>query len=551
MRPCRRLEEVRGPSVSVSGEVVQEFERSGARMRWRTSKGSISWPALAYLVTVNHAFELPDLFSSFQTGAAIYGRAVNTTTPIGDGQVANDQLDWGQTAYWAYTPSNTSGTNVYVTLNLCSQPDAAPSLGNHSSTLLWSDTDNLPIMTSYASNDSSISLPNSTAFTDQADFQFGFANFTYLQSTANIYLAVTAPTYNQSWSNGSFSYQIGLSTTQPLHRAEAGDQNRFLFLQDTDFSAALLTTGNLTSMDLPEYQIWVNPSAQSAANGQVSASIQDSLRWSWCGITTTAAQVTIEEADRSMTTRGPGGLPKEQFYVHDLVPSTVYDAYITVKNNYSSGGTVWPVQSFRTRDTRNCQIIYNLDFCNEVAYSVPSNNTLYNPTALAGFYDQMAAGFYTNFSNSVQVTNCNASADAVYSLVSNCEDCREAYKDWICAVAVPRCADLTNPASFLVYRNSSRNPTIDTVLHPGPYKEVLPCGDLVHSVTRKCPIVLGLRAPHGDAAFYAAYGTRSNNATITCNAPGVDFWVARGTVTRLNGQLLCLATFVVAVLLYT
>lgn len=488
------------------------------------------------------ALELRDLFPDTGFSAAIYGRAANTTTPIADGQVLSDSLDWGETAYWAYTPTNSTPATVYLTLNTCTQPDTESGLSNATAAALWQDPSQVPFLTLYGSNNTTIMLPSAAASTDVRDFQYGFANLTYTQNAGNLYFSVSAPPNVTLWANSPWTYQIGLSTSAPLHRALAGDQNRFLFLQDSDFSAALLTTGNLTSDEIPNYQIWVNPSTQSAAAGDVSASIQESLKWSWCGISQSSALVTLKDADRSMTTRGPGGLPKEQFYVHDLVPSTYYDSYITLSNNYTEGGTVWPVQTFRTRDNTTCQVIYNLDFCTEVAYSVPSNSSLYNPVALGAFYDSLASSYYANFTTSVQITNCNASGDAVYSLVSTCDDCVSAYKDWICAVTIPRCADLTNPASYLVYRNVSRNPAIDQALHPGPYKEVLPCADLVQSMTRKCPVVLNLREPFGSRMFDAAYGQRSDNATITCNAPGVDFWVASGNRASLCRAFLVLAT---------
>lgn len=495
---------------------------------------------LALLANYVAAFELRDLFQDSALSVAVYARAVNTTTPIGDGQVLNDQLDWGQTSYWAYTPSNSTPATVYITLNTCTQPSPGSDLSNSSIAAIWQSPSLVPVLTLYGSNSSSVTLPNATASTDARTFQYGFANLTYTQNTGNLFFSVSAPARNSTWSSLPWTYQIGLSTSGPMHRALAGDQNRFLFLQDSDFSAALLTTGNLSSSEIPNYQIWINPSSQSAPTGNNAASIQSSLKWSWCGISQSSALVTLNDADRSMTTRGPGGLPKEQFYVHDLVPSTYYDSYITLANNYTQGGTVWPVQMFRTRDNTTCQVIYNLAFCTEVAYSVPSNSQLYNPVALGTFYDNLASSYYTNFSTSVQVTNCNATGDAVYSLVSTCEDCKDAYKDWICAVTIPRCADLTNQGSYLVYRNVSRNPAIDEALHPGPYKEVLPCADLVQSMTRKCPVSLGLRQPFGAEIFDAAYGQRSNNATITCNAPGVDFWVAGSTREQLCRSFLAL-----------
>lgn len=509
-------------------------------MGWSSTGSSICVLWLAVFRLEIEAFGLDDLLLPLSETNHLYSRAVNVTTPIEDGQVLIDQLSWGEAAYWAYIPANKTSDTVYITLNVCTQPLPLSTLPNSTISQLWNNTRYIPALRLYGSNDSSNTLPNATQATDMSMFEYGFANLTYQETSGNLYVSVSAPPKDPSWNDDVFSYQIGLSTSAPLHRALAGDQNRFLFLQDSDFSAALLTTGNLTSSEIPNYQIWINPSIPSSSNGY-GAALQNSLQWSWCGVTQSSALVTLSEADRSMTLRGPGGLPKEQFYVHDLVPSTFYDAYITLQNNYTQGGTIWPVQTFKTRDDTTCQVIYNMEFCYEVAYSVPSNSTLYNPVALGQFYDNLAQSYYNNFSISTQQLNCNGSADGVYSLIVNCTTCLEAYKDWVCAATIPRCADVTNPASYLVYRNVSRNPAIDQALHPGPYKEVLPCGDLVQSMTRKCPIALGLRQPHGSAMFDAAYGQRSNNATITCNAPGVDFWVAGSITIRLSIWLLASA----------
>ena len=455
-------------------------------------------------------------------------RAVNTTRSISDGEVIDDSINWGETAYWAIP----TGGTFYITLNTCAVPRPSSTV-NATVDRLWNGQ--IPSLTLYGSNVSTIPLPNSANAIDIIPFQFGFANLTY--HSDSIYFSVAAPPRDGNWTDSAFSYQVGVSSIKPLHSALAGDQNRFIFLQDSDFSAALLTTGNLTSNELPNYQIWVNPSEVSVGENGIAASIQSALKWSWCGITNSNAQVTIENADRSMTTRGPGGLPKEQFYVHGLTPSTFYDAYITLQNNFSQGGTVWPVQQFRTRDTETCQVIYNLGFCSEVAYSVPSNSTLFNPVALGAFYDNLAESYYRNFSTTLQTFNCNTTNDAIYSLVSSCDTCKDAYHDWVCAATIPRCADLTNPATYLVTRNVSRNPIIDETLSPGKYKEVLPCADLVQSITRTCPANLGFRVPLKNA-FTAAYGQRSNNATVTCNAPGVDFWVAASSRPIMNPLVL-------------
>ncbi len=458
-----------------------------------------------------------------------------TTRTIQDGDVVRDVIQWGAKQHWAYIPSNSTPTTVYITINACVYPNPDDTLRMDNKLALWRSS-SLPTLTLSLSNSSAISLPDRTKNTYTSDLKYGFANMTIFLNSGTLFIAVEAPPHTLDWSKSeSFDYQIGLSTSGPLH---SYSRNRFIFLQSSDFSAALLTTGNLTSMEIPNYNIWVNP-AMNPANPSISndtdlfaSNIQSALRHSWCAISQTPAKIKLGDADRSMTTRGPGRLPKQQFYVHELKPSTFYDVYLTLQANGTSGGTVWPVQRFRTKDSRRapcgdytysldstCQVVYGLEFCDQVAYSVPSNTTKYNPTALAEYYDSLASAYYQNFSNSLQLVNCNASNDAVYSLISNCKQCAQAYKEWICAVTIPRCADLTNPSSVLVYRNSSRNPKIDEDLQPGPYKEVLPCGDLVENVAMTCPAALGFRVPLGKA-FDLVYGARNKfNETITCNAP--------------------------------
>ncbi|BFZ53084.1 stretch-activated cation channel mid1 [Savitreella phatthalungensis] len=467
--------------------------------------------------------------------------AVNVTTQISDGKTAKDQLRYGEAATYTFQPAlsgkNTSAS-LYITLNICSQPWSLVNASDATSQVY--PLLNPPKLYLYSALDNSTQTPNSTFSRDFTLSQWGFANLTYPQNGSRVYVSVQAPprSSTSAWSNDTFTYSIGISTTSPIHRAYSGLQNRFLFLQDSDYQAALLTTGNLTgamaSSQMPNFDLWINPSSPNATSINVAASIQSALRWSWCGLTTTPSAHSLKDADRSMTTRGPGGLPKEQFYMHSLDPGTWYDAYLTLQTTDTDGGTVWPVQQLRTRDASHCQIISDLDFCSEVAYAVPSNATLYNPVALGQWYDTQASELYDNFTKSLQVLNCNSTPDATYSLVSTCDDCKDAYKDWLCAVAIPRCADLTNPATFLRLRNgTSRLPTIEEHLAPGAYKEVLPCIDLVDTMTAKCPINgLGFRVPAGHEFRQWAYADRSNNETITCNAPGVNFWVARASTVK-------------------
>jgi calcium channel MID1 len=64
----------------------------------------------------------------------------------------------------------------------------------------------------------------------------------------------------------------------------------------------------------------------------------------------------------------------------------------------------------------------------------------------------------------------------------------------------------------------SRNPMIDQIIKPGPYKELLPCEDLCFDLVRSCPASLGFACPNTPARELS-YGTRKPN-NLTCNFPG-------------------------------
>ena len=109
----------------------------------------------------------------------------------------------------------------------------------------------------------------------------------------------------------------------------------------------------------------------------------------------------------------------------------------------------------------NCALMYNLSFCSEVAYAVPSNPDKFSPTTglpdLAATYDKTASDWYQVFNYSLQQIPCNITSTAQYSLARNCDDCARAYKQWLCAVTIPRCDDFSSTAPWLMPRNTAQN----------------------------------------------------------------------------------------------
>jgi calcium channel MID1 len=202
--------------------------------------------------------------------------------------------------------------------------------------------------------------------------------------------------------------------------------------------------------------------------------------------------------------------------------------------------------------------VTNLTFCEGITYSVPSNPRLFpNETSLRDVYDNYTIANFKYFENAMMQIPCNTTSSAQYSLATGCDNCTRAYKDWFCAVSLPRCTDFTRQEDYLQVRNvgspswngsllptdtplfklanstaagrSSRNSMIDTTIQPGPYKELLPCDDLCYNVVRNCPAAIGFTCPlPGYIGFNTSYAQRFNMSIDRaadiyppqCNFPG-------------------------------
>lgn len=200
----------------------------------------------------------------------------------------------------------------------------------------------------------------------------------------------------------------------------------------------------------------------------------------------------------------------------------------------------------------NCALLFNMPFCTSVAYAAPANPQKFHTTAaLLQKYDDYTKSLYQNFSYSLQQIPCDTTSSAQYSLARSCNDCDVAYREWLCAVTIPRCADISNMATYLQPRavnqsfinasyaiatdgdmafspknrtklafNSSRNPMIDDIIQPGPYKELLPCKDLCYNLTRSCPAALQFACPLEGHGLPYSYGDPSpDSELVTCNRP--------------------------------
>ncbi|KAK5163557.1 uncharacterized protein LTR77_010506 [Saxophila tyrrhenica] len=474
---------------------------------------------------------------------------------------------------------NARARTIYISMNTCLQPNYVGS-GTQSAAP--------PQLTLYVATDESNENPGpqgSQGNQRAIPLDGGFAA-TSISVDDSWYMSVHAPSLPDNFT-GVWNYELAVSIDDYFHSV-SNDTDPNLFLLDSDSSAALLVTNNLTQADPSQqsFKDWMNLTAPYVV---FASNVNDTrtmgLSKSFCGLNKNSQIAGAQDqsdgsatnVQMQMTTRGLGNKPKEQFYVTALNGSSTYFATLAQVGNSTSsgsgvvggGGKVWQTTVFPTKSDGNCALLYNLDFCSEVAYAVPSTPDLVaNYSRFQSLYDNFTLNYYHNFNYSLQQVPCHTTSDAQYSLARNCDDCAKAYKEWLCAVSIPRCEDFSSDAKWLQRRNmgqpffngtelpssllnqhytpmskaptlegtiaysqtyissvatnSSRNPMIDEVIQPGPYKEVLPCEDLCYSLVQSCPAALGFGCPFPGKGLEASYGSRhgNGNGTLTCSFLG-------------------------------
>lgn len=416
-------------------------------------------------------------------------------------------------------------------------------------------------------------------------------NFTAM---SDVYVGVHAPNVTEIF-EGPYNMKIHISTDSYYYSYNV-DEDADLIWVDSDSQGALLITHNLTDsndekeqqkfMETPPYVLFAQDKSDPSING---------VKYSFCGLEQYAQIATTKDGKYSnmvqtgMTKRGQGNYPKQQFFFSGLKPSTSYIGILANVTNpgssnvAGSGGHVFKATNFQTKsgklfsrdpgssanqvgtnaaqeliqpDHGNCNIVLNLTFCDQVAYSVPSNPNFGNASVLAKFYDDYAAEAYGFFKKALAQVACEAPVTQRYSLTRNCSDCEAAYKDWLCSVTIPRCEDFSNNASYLhpramsqpfpngemldnatvsLYNEKygdgkslstafmhSRSSRIDEFVKPGPYKEVLPCDYLCYRLVQSCPSSMGFSCPlPGQKGFNSSYYIKNEtNGEVVCNYPG-------------------------------
>ena len=226
-----------------------------------------------------------------------------------------------------------------------------------------------------------------------------------------------------------------------------------------------------------------------------------------------------------------------------------------------------------------CPLAYALDLCPAVAHAValptPANGGLL--TSLPESLVNQLNDYLASYALSLGTWPCGRAEDR-YSFVADCEDCWRAYRDWLCAVSLPRVcssdagsttrrvANASTPVQCgegpevgsepateaddetsrppLLSRSpaSPRSPSLALadVQPTYAYSELPPCLGLCYHVDRLCPVFLGFRCPiatggrdgRGTARRSYAVGSGPMGIAESREKEGVDrfgvAWCERG-----------------------
>ncbi|KAL8655387.1 MAG: hypothetical protein Q9226_003067 [Calogaya cf. arnoldii] len=289
---------------------------------------------------------------------------------------------------------NTTATtrNLWLSISVCDQPTSAAAATP-------------PQLEVYLSRSSDNQQPDKERHNQTITVEGGYGYVNLWSVSDDIWVAVRAPQAPNGF-EGVYNYELAASI-DALYTTYFNGDPKFNDTQitawDTDSNSSILSTGDITNSlsNTSVFTRWMNmtPPFKVYVHDHADLSFQ-SLNRSICGLRNHAK---VKESDNSMVKIG--GQPKQLFYVNKLNRSTSYYAVMTLERGAGNttaggGGAVWKATSFTTKSDNNCQIIYNLPFCKDVAYAVPSNPTLHpNVTELGLLYDNYANESYQNFNN--------------------------------------------------------------------------------------------------------------------------------------------------------
>ncbi|KAF8308581.1 hypothetical protein DL93DRAFT_2142285 [Clavulina sp. PMI_390] len=376
---------------------------------------------------------------------------------------------------------------------------------------------NSPFPRFFVGNGSAVSNPTTDTAGDEIFLDGGVA-FWSGSGPATLYAFPT------SGGTGARFFEVALTQDQAIFRR---NESAPLFGDSTSTQAIVFSPPFLDApINEPSYPNYTLPNANlSDASPPPAAPSQTLLLYqtsnisslvaefnqSFCGMPLIPGNVvaTGKELTKSVVLRDSSGW-RTQFIIEGLTPSTNYTAFIIE----ADGSSVTQPLYFTTKSTSfPCSLVHSLPYCPAVAYSVPlpppqSPSTTYFPGNLPSDIADPLVSSIGNFSTSLLTFACGRD---IYSPLQSCADCQEAYREWACAVSLPRCAESPSnnptPAPALQASNSTGATRSSNIPPLGKqFTELLPCVETCYQVQRACPSFLGWQCPAYRVNANASYG---------------------------------------------
>jgi calcium channel MID1 len=249
-----------------------------------------------------------------------------------------------------------SSKMVYISANTCTRPEPNPDKTSMEP----------PQLTMFVSTspDNQSPGPSADAKT-QVVIEFVEGAVMYnTTTTGDVFIAIHAPNVSSLFTQSVYNVEVAASSDTYFHSFNAQNDADLIWV-DSDSQGALLITHNLTDStdEATADQIMrTQPYVMFAQNTKEEWSIKG-LKYSYCGLQN-SAQIAATRNGKfasmvttGMTRRGPGNLPKQQFYFSGLNASASYLGILALNGDEGKsgdgvaggGGHVYRATNFTTK----------------------------------------------------------------------------------------------------------------------------------------------------------------------------------------------------------
>jgi calcium channel MID1 len=252
-----------------------------------------------------------------------------------------------------------SSKTIYISANTCEQPQRTDP---------DKTTMDPPQLTMYVSTSSKNQSPGPSADPNSQEvFEFVEGAVMYNTTTTDdIFIGIHAPNVSSvAFTGQTYNFEVAASTDALFHSYNAQADADLIWV-DSDSQGALLITHNLTDAGAGEAAaesvMRTRPYVMFAHNARDAWSIAG-LRYSYCGLQNNAQIAATKNGKYAsmvttgMTRRGPGNLPKQQFYFSGLNASAGYLGILALNGDgdksgsgvAGGGGHVYRATNFTTK----------------------------------------------------------------------------------------------------------------------------------------------------------------------------------------------------------